>query len=123
MQRSRFVVGVIGGATAVVAVGALGTHFLADPESTSRLDAYSTVSVDGHKALAANIVAGRTQSRYHPLPWVGDKVTGVTCPTGLKAVAGSTVTCTGKKTDGSGVRIPVRVVSATDKSVTWKFER
>ncbi|MEU9345244.1 DUF4333 domain-containing protein [Streptomyces sp. NPDC048278] len=123
MQRNRFVVGVVGGATAAVAVGALGTHLLADPESTSRLDSHSTVTVDGHKALAATIVAGRTQSRYHPLPWVGDEVTGVTCPTGLKAVAGAAVTCTGKKTDGSEVRIPVSVVKATDSSVTWKFER
>ncbi|WP_406443645.1 DUF4333 domain-containing protein [Streptomyces sp. NBC_00631] len=123
MQRSKFVVGVVGGATAGVALAGLGTYFLADPESTSRLDAYSTVTVDGHKALAADIVAGRTQSKYHPLPWVGAKITGVTCPSGLKAVAGATVTCTGKKADGSGVRIPVRVVSATDKSVTWKFER
>ncbi|MFG2970390.1 DUF4333 domain-containing protein [Streptomyces sp. NPDC048288] len=123
MQRNKFVIGAIGGATAVIAVGALGTHLLANPESTTRLDAFSTVTLDGHKALAANIVAGRTESRYHPLPWVGDKITGVTCPTGLKAVAGATVTCTGKKTDGSAVRIPVRVVKATDSSVTWKFER
>lgn len=123
MQQRRFVIGVIGGLTAVVAVGAVATHVLANPESTSALDAHSTVSVDGHKALAANIVAGRTQSRYHPLPWVGDKVSDVSCPMGLKAVAGAGITCTGKKSDGRTVDIPVSVVKASGSSVTWKFER
>jgi len=123
MQRNKFLVGVVGGVTAIVALGGLGTYLLAGTESTSRLDEYSTASVDGHKALAANIVAGRTQSKYHPLPWVGDEVSDVTCPTGLKAVAGATLTCTGKKRDGETVEIPVRVTRADAKSVTWKFER
>ena len=123
MQRSKFLVGVVGGATAVVALGGLGTSLLAGTESTSPLDEYSTASVDGHRALAANIVAGRTEGKYHPLPWVGDKLSGVTCPTGLKAVAGATLTCTGKKGDGDSVRIPVRVTKADADSVTWKFER
>ncbi|WP_369174068.1 DUF4333 domain-containing protein [Streptomyces sp. R28] len=68
-------------------------------------------------------VAGRTEGRIHPLPWVGDKVSGVTCPTGLKAVAGATITCTGENSDGATVDIPVRVTQADAKSVTWKFER
>ncbi|KUL44098.1 DUF4333 domain-containing protein [Streptomyces regalis] len=123
MQRSRFLVGVVGGATAVVALGGLGTYLLSGTESTSRLDEFSTASVGGHRALAANIVADRTKSLFHPLPWVGDRLTGVTCPTGLKAVAGATITCTGKKSDGEVVRIPVRVTKADAKSVTWKFER
>ncbi|MFE6623944.1 DUF4333 domain-containing protein [Streptomyces sp. NPDC008086] len=123
MQRSKFLVGVVGGATAVVALAGLGTHVLAGTESTTRLDEDSTTSVDGHRALAANIVAGRTESRYHPLPWVGDKVSGVTCPTGLKAVTGASITCTGRKGDGETVRIPVRVTKADARSVTWKFER
>ncbi|MER5214364.1 DUF4333 domain-containing protein [Streptomyces sp. NPDC002838] len=122
MQR-RFLVGVVGGATAVVALGGLGTYLLAGTESNTSLDEYSTVTVDGHKALSANIVATRTQSKYHPLPWVGEKVTGVTCPTGLKAVAGATLKCTGKDSDGKAVSIPVRVVKAGAKSVTWTFER
>ncbi|MEH0541714.1 DUF4333 domain-containing protein [Streptomyces sp. B21-105] len=123
MQRNKFLVGAVGGATAVVALGGIGTHLLSGTESTTGLDARTTVSVDGHRALAANIVAGRTESKYHPLPWVGDKVSGVTCPTGLKAVAGATLTCTGKKSDGKTVRIPVRVTKAGAKSVTWAFER
>lgn len=122
MQRSKFLVGV-GGVTAVVALGGLGTYLLSGTESTSRLDEYSTASVNGHKALAAKIVAGRTESKYHPLPWVGDKVSGVTCPTGLKAVAGAALTCTGKKSDGKTVEIPVQVTKADAKSVTWTFER
>ncbi|MFI6810216.1 DUF4333 domain-containing protein [Streptomyces luteogriseus] len=123
MQRSTFLVGAVGGVTAVVALGGLGTYLLAGTESTSRLDEYSTASVDGHKALAGKIVAGRTESKYHPLPWVGDKVSDVTCPTALKAVAGATLTCTGTKRDGGTVRIPVRVTKADAKSVTWTFER
>ncbi|MFG2127111.1 DUF4333 domain-containing protein [Streptomyces sp. NPDC048751] len=123
MQRSKFLVGVVGAVTAVVALGGLGTHLIAGTESTSRLDEHSTASVDGHRALAANIVAGRTESKYHPLPWFGDKVSGVTCPTDLKAVAGAGLVCTGTKSDGETVQIPVRVTKADTRSVTWKFER
>ncbi|MFF3333053.1 DUF4333 domain-containing protein [Streptomyces sp. NPDC002888] len=123
MQPSRFVVGVVGGAAAVVALGALTTHLVAGTESTTELDKQSTVSVGGHPALAPHILAGRTQSKYHPLPWVGPKVHDVTCPTGLKAVAGATVTCTGRKSDGATIPIQVTTVQATDSSITWKFDR
>ncbi|WP_369240157.1 DUF4333 domain-containing protein [Streptomyces sp. R21] len=123
MQRSKFLVGVVGGVTAVTVLGGLGTHLLAGTESTSRLDEYSTASVDGHRALAATIVAGRTESKYHALPWVGAKLSGVSCPTGLTAVAEATLTCTGEKSDGGTVEIPVRVIRADANSVTWKFER
>ncbi|MFC8519428.1 DUF4333 domain-containing protein [Streptomyces sp. NPDC057257] len=122
MQR-KFLIGVTGGLVAAVALGVYGTHLLSSPESTTELDAQSTVMVDGHKALAPGIVAGRVQSRYHPLPWVGPKVTEVSCPTGLKAVAGATVTCTGKKDGGKRLSIPVTVTKADADSVTWKFER
>jgi len=91
MPDSRFLVGVVGGAAFVLLVGGLGTRLIARTESTTGLDRYDTVVVDGHKALAPNIVAGRTQSLYHPLPWVGVKVE-VSCPTGLKSVAGATLT-------------------------------
>ncbi|MCG7202637.1 DUF4333 domain-containing protein [Streptomyces arenae] len=122
MQR-KFLIGVIGGAVAMVAVGAVGTHLLADPESTTELDEHSTVIVDGHKALAPGIVAGRVQSKYHPLPWVGSKVSEVTCPAGLKAQAGATVTCTGQQDGGKPLSIPVTVIKADVGSITWKFER
>ncbi|WP_037683835.1 DUF4333 domain-containing protein [Streptomyces griseus] len=123
MQPSRFVVGAVGGATAMVALGALATHLIAGTESTTELNKLSTVSVGGHRALAPNIVAGRTESKYHPLPWVGPKVHDVTCPTGLKAVAGATITCTGQKSDGTAIRIGVTTVKATASSITWKFDR
>ncbi|MFJ4979189.1 DUF4333 domain-containing protein [Streptomyces coeruleorubidus] len=123
MQRTKFLVGVGGCVTAVVALGGLGTYLLAGTESTTGLDDHTTASVDGHRALAANIVAGRTESKYHPLPWVGDKLSDVTCPSGLKAVTGATLICTAKKGDGATVKIPVRVTKADAKSVTWKFER
>ncbi|QNP69040.1 DUF4333 domain-containing protein [Streptomyces roseirectus] len=123
MQRGKFVTGVVGGVTALVAVGSVGTHLLSGTESTTGLDAGSTVKVNGYPALSKDIAQGRIQSRYHPLPWVGDKIEGVSCPTGLKAVAGATLTCRGRKSDGKSVDIPVSVVKATPSSVTWKFER
>ncbi|GGW96378.1 DUF4333 domain-containing protein [Streptomyces lomondensis] len=123
MQRDKFLVSVVGGAVALVAVGAVGTHLLAGAESTSELDRYTSVTVDGHRALAANVVAGRTEGRYHALPWVGKEVSHVSCPRGLKAVAGAMITCTGEGGDGRAVDIPVRVVKADSHSVTWKFER
>ena len=119
----KVLISLIGGATALVAVGGVGTHLMADTESTTSLDKSSTVQVGGHKALAGNVVAGRTLSRYHPLPRVGKKVADVSCPTGLKAVAGARVTCTGKTNGGKSVDIPVTVVKATDSSVTWTFQR
>ena len=122
-MRRKSLIGVIGGATAVVALGGVGTYLLSGTESTTALDDYSMVTVDGHKALSPDIVATRTQGKYNPLPWVGEKVTGVTCPTGLKAVAGVTLTCTAKDDAGKSVSIPVSVVKASDSSVTWKFER
>ncbi|MFF3374975.1 DUF4333 domain-containing protein [Streptomyces sp. NPDC002680] len=122
MQR-KALISVIGGATAAVALAGVGTHLIAGTESTTSLDKYTTVTVDGHKALSAKIVAGRAESKFHPLPWVGTKVSGVSCPTGLKAVTGASITCTGRTGKGKDIDIPVTVVKATDTSVTWKFER
>ncbi|WP_266392688.1 DUF4333 domain-containing protein [Streptomyces canus] len=122
MQRTTLVTGVGAVAGAAVVFG-LGTYFFTGTESTTSLDTQSTASVGGHKALAAYVVEGRTRSKYHPLPWVGVKVTDVSCPSGLKAVAGATLTCTGKKSEGGTVDIPVSVVRASATSVTWKFDR
>ncbi|MET8975584.1 DUF4333 domain-containing protein [Streptomyces sp. NPDC004539] len=123
MQRSKFVIGLVGGVTALVAVGAVGTHLLSGTESTTGLDEHSLVKVDGYPALSKTIAQGRIQSKYHPLPWVGARIEAVSCPTGLKAVAGATVVCEGRGSDGKSVEIPVSVVKATTTSVTWKFER
>ncbi|WP_037885428.1 DUF4333 domain-containing protein [Streptomyces viridochromogenes] len=123
MQR-KFLIGAVGGAAAVTALFGVGTHLLSGTQSTSGLDARTTVQVGGHRALASNIVAGRVEYRYHPLPWAGKTVSDVSCPTGLKAVAGARVTCTGKTNDGGSVDIPVTVVKATDSSVpprTWRI--
>ncbi|MEH0416974.1 DUF4333 domain-containing protein [Streptomyces sp. B21-083] len=122
MQR-KALISVIGGATAAVALAGVGTHLLAGTESTTSLDKYTAVTVDGHRALSGGIVAGRAQSKFHPLPWVGTKVSQVSCPTGLKAVAGASITCTGHTGKGKDIDIPVTVVKATNTSVTWKFER
>jgi hypothetical protein len=122
-MQSKYLVGAVGAVAGAAVVFGLGSHFLAGTESTTSLDTQSTASVGGHKALAAYVVEGRTQSKYHPLPWVGVKVTDVSCPTGLKAVAGATLTCTGTRSGGGTVDIPVTVVKASDTSVTWKFDR
>jgi hypothetical protein len=122
MPDTRFLVGAVAGAAAVLLLGGLGTRLASGTESTTELNRYDTVTVDGHKALAPNIVAGRTQGKYHPLPWVGVKVE-VSCPKGLKAVTGTTLTCTGRKNDGTTVDIPVTVINATDTRITWKFGR
>ncbi|MEU6256681.1 hypothetical protein [Streptomyces sp. NPDC047043] len=103
-------------------IGGLGTRLASGTESTTELNRYDTVTVDGHRALAPNIVAGRTQSKYHPLPWVGVKV-HESCPRGLKAVAGAGLVCTGRKNDGTTIDIPVTVINATDTHITWKFRR
>ena len=122
MPDSKFLVGFVGGAAAVLVLGGLATQLISREESTTTLDAYDSVLVDGQKALAPDIVAGRTESLYHPLPWVGVKV-HVSCPEGLKAQAGATLTCTGRRTDGTTLDIPVTVVRVTDTHLTWKFER
>ncbi|MFC4506906.1 MULTISPECIES: DUF4333 domain-containing protein [Streptomyces] len=122
MPDTRFLVGFAGGAAAVLAAFGVVTHFIARTESTTTLDRYDTVLVDGHRALAPNIVAGRTESLYHPLPWVGTDVR-VSCPTGLTAVEGTRITCTGRRTDGTTVDIPVRVVEVAGARLTWRFER
>jgi hypothetical protein len=122
MPDSRFLVGLVAGAAAVLVLGGTATHLLSTTESTTRLDKFDTVTVDGHRALAPKIVAGRTQSLYHPLPWVGVKVR-VSCPEGLKATEGATLTCSGRRNDGTTIDIPVTVLEATDTHITWKFER
>ncbi|MCT9075081.1 DUF4333 domain-containing protein [Streptomyces fulvoviolaceus] len=122
LPNGMFLAGVVGGAAAMAGLFWLATALIARSESTTELNQYDTMLVDGHKALKPQIVAGRTQSLYHPLPWVGTKVE-VSCPTGLKALAGTTMTCTGERHDGSTIDIPVTVIRATDTHITWKFER
>ncbi|MDQ0952922.1 hypothetical protein QFZ24_006845 [Streptomyces phaeochromogenes] len=121
MQRKHLIV--IGGtAVALVGGGAGVTYAVSGTQSTTELDSYSTVTVDGHKALSAQILGGRIQSKYRPLPWIGRDIGPVSCPSGLKAVAGASLTCTAEA-DGKRVEIPVSVVKAGATSITWKFER
>ena len=107
---------------AVAALIGVVTYALAGTQSTTGLDRFTTATVDGRKALPRNIVAGRIESKYHPLPWIGTAVSDVSCPTGLKAVPGTRLICTAKA-DGRTVSIPVTVVKASDASITWKFDR
>jgi hypothetical protein len=121
MERKPLLI--TGAAVAAVAVGGGAlTYALSGTESTTGLDRFTTVTVDGRPALSGKIVAGRTESKYSPLPWIGGETSGIRCPD-LKAVTGAEVTCTAKDGDGKDLSIPVTVVKADASSVTWKFER
>ncbi|MDX3517869.1 hypothetical protein [Streptomyces scabiei] len=114
---------VIGGAVAALAVGGGAlTYAMSGTESTTGLDEYTTVTVDGQKALSGRIVTGRTASKYSPLPWIGAGTNIVKCPA-LKAVVGTEVRCLAKDGDGKDLSVPVTVVEADASSITWKFER
>ncbi len=130
MRYSGFVVGAVGGAVAVAAVGGVVTYVLAgkDVQHTT-LDPIVRglyVKVDGHLAVHSTILEARIQSWYHPLPWVGQKIHDVSCPTHLKAVVGARETCTAQG-DGERLSIRVHVLKVEGKSaeptVYWKFER
>ncbi|GCB43691.1 hypothetical protein [Streptomyces sp. NL15-2K] len=121
-MRSKVLGAVVGVAVVVVPL-VLVTHELSGTESTTSLDKFSAVTIDGQQALKPNIVAGRTLGMYHPLPWVGTSIGDLSCPAALKAVAGATLTCHGTSADGSLIDVPVRTVSATSDSITWVFER
>ncbi|MDX3693939.1 hypothetical protein PV726_27105 [Streptomyces europaeiscabiei] len=121
MERKPLVLAGVAVAAVAVGGGAL-TYAMSGTESTTGLDRFTTVTVDGHKALSGKIVAGRTSSKYSPLPWIGGDTSFVKCPD-LKAVAGTEVTCTAKDGDGKDLSIPVTVIKADASSVTWKFER
>lgn len=121
MERKPLIVTGIAVAAVAVGGGAL-TFAMSGTESTTGLDKSTTVTVDGHKALSGDIIAGRTSSKYSPLPWIGGDVSVMKCPA-LKAVAGATVTCTARDGDGKERSIPVTVLKADATHVTWKFER
>ncbi|MFC9126130.1 DUF4333 domain-containing protein [Streptomyces sp. NPDC057099] len=129
MQRG-FLVGAVGGVTAVAAVGGLVTWQLASKDvqhtTIDTIPRTFYVKVDGHLAVERTILEARIDGWYHPLPWVGKDIHDVSCPAHLKAVAGATETCTARA-DGGRISIPVRVIKvegdpATPR-VTWKFER
>lgn len=121
MERKPLLITGVAVAAVAVGGGAL-TYAMSGTESTTGLDKFTTVTVDGHKALSGEIVAGRTESKYSPLPWIGDETSGMECPD-LKAVAGTKVTCTARDGGGKDISVPVTVVKADASSVTWKFER
>ncbi|KFG03921.1 hypothetical protein [Streptomyces scabiei] len=111
------------GVVAALAVGGGAlTYAMSGTESTTGLDEFTTVTVDGQKALSGRIVTGRTASKYSPLPWIGAGTDIVKCPA-LKAVAGTEVRCLARDGDGKDLSIPVTVVEADATSITWKFER
>ena len=104
-----------------VGLGAAAAHTLADAQATTVLDRSGTVTVDGHRAVPREIVASHIRVRYRPLR-IGRVITAVSCPTGLPAVAGTSLTCSGK-VGGRPLSIPVTVIKASGHSVTWAFRR
>jgi len=77
----------------------------------------------GGEPGAAAAVVGHRHREPGTVVFQGDGEVEVSCPTGLKAVSGTTITCTGRKNDGTIIDIPVTVISATDSRITWKFLR
>lgn len=80
--------------------------------------------VQGHPGLSGDLVAAHIETWYHPLPWIGKEIGGISCPD-LAAVRETKITCTAKS-GGARVTVPVRVVEvagAKAPRVTWKFER
>lgn len=112
-----------GAVLALVASGIVLTHAIGGTTSTTTLDQFSTVKVDGKPALSGSIVAGRIMSKYHPLPWVGSKLSDASCPTGLEARVGASITCTGSSASGARITIPVHVTAISGDAVTWSFDR
>ncbi|MBR7830898.1 DUF4333 domain-containing protein [Actinospica sp. MGRD01-02] len=108
---------------AAVATGLVATYVFDGTESATPLDRFSTVHVDGATALDGRVVAGRILSRYHPLPWVGEKLSTVTCPGGLPARVGASIDCLGSRASGGQITIPVHVTAVSTGSVTWSFDR
>ncbi|MDX2911307.1 hypothetical protein [Streptomyces griseiscabiei] len=103
-MRRRFLSEVVGGAAAVTALFGVGTHLLADSESTT------SSSPTGLKAVAVAVAFADSD---------------------FDAVARGT--WTGKKNDGESVGIPhpsspiprrpSSGIQVTDSSVTWTFQR
>ncbi|MGW0824632.1 DUF4333 domain-containing protein [Streptomyces sp. NPDC002845] len=130
MRHSRFLVGAVGGAVTVAAVGGAITYPLAirnvQHTTISLSNPTLFTEVDGHPALRGPLLEARIEGWYHPLPWVGRNIHDVSCPTPLKAVVGTTGTCTARA-DGERVTIPIRVIEVegdpAGPKVTWRFER
>lgn len=130
MQR-KFLLGAVGGVAVVGVLAGVVTHLAAgkNMQHTSvdrRGPEALYVKVDGHLAVHQNILESRIQGWYHPLPWIGREIQHVSCPNPLKAVVGTSETCTAK-TDSKRITIPVRTVKVTGPAdaptVFWKFER
>lgn len=122
MQR-KLIVGI--GVTLALAAGVVTglTFWLRGTTFTTELFQSNSVTVDGHPALSPKVVAGITQVKYHPLPWLGVELADVQCPGGLPATAGARMTCKATTPSGSKLDIPVRVLEATASTITWSFQR
>jgi hypothetical protein len=117
MPKSRALLGGVA-AAAVIGGGALAlTSAVSGTESTTSLSA--GLAPPG---IEPKLIAGRIQSKFHPLPWVGKDIEATTCPAALPATVGATITCTAKAGDAT-VIIRVRVTAVGSDTITWTFER
>ncbi|MEU0407812.1 hypothetical protein ABZ307_08270 [Streptomyces griseorubiginosus] len=112
---------------AVVGAVAAGSSAVADmnvQKNTADPTSGGYARVQGRPGLSGDLVATHIETWYHPLPWIGKEIDGVSCPD-LAAVRNARITCTGKS-GSSEVNVPVSVVEVagdTAPRVTWKFER
>jgi hypothetical protein len=107
-----------------LASGIVATHMASDTASTTTLDQQtSAVHAAGAPELSGTIIAGQIVGKYHPLPWVGTKLRTATCPSGLQARVGASITCVGSSGSGAPIKIPVHVTAISGTNVTWTFDR
>lgn len=110
-------------AFAVVAAGVVAsTRLLNTTKSTTALDRYRSVEIEGDTVPLGNIVAGRVHARFHPLPWLGTRITEAERPGPLAAKVGAELTCAARAGDRQ-VAIPVSALDVADGNITWIFER
>jgi hypothetical protein len=125
-MRARTIIAVAVPAVLVgaVAAGTFAIEGMNVQKNTADPASGAYAKVQDHPGLSGDLVATHIETWYHPLPWIGKEIDGVSCPD-LAAVKNTKITCTAKS-GSTRVTVPVSVVEVagdTAPRVTWKFER
>jgi hypothetical protein len=124
MKAKVIVVGAVAVAVAGVVAGTFALEGMNVQKNTADPAGGGYAKVQDHPGLSGDLVATHIETWYHPLPWIGKEIHGVSCPD-LAAVKNTKITCTAKS-GSTRVTVPVSVVEvagSTAPRVTWKFER
>ncbi|MDX3642492.1 hypothetical protein [Streptomyces sp. MB09-02B] len=109
---------------AAVAAGSFAVAGMNVQKNTADPAGGGYAKVQDGPGLSGDLVSSHIETWYHPLPWIGAEIGGVTCPD-LAAVRDTKITCTGTS-GGAEITVPVSVVkvgAGAAPRVTWKFER